>query len=159
MLNIGLKYQLGRETWHEKYIHPQDYFWSDPDSSNNGKFYEVTDEPFHNNPSELIPISKRYQLSNIVTDVTHTISKERFRCAYSYWKSTENYVCLTAYWLKGVLSQELVLCGDIPIKPEGNQIIRITLKDEFAELTMNWVGWGKNGDEFGVNIKDSTNSV
>ena len=58
-----------------------------------------------------------------------------------------------------MLSQELVLCGDIPIKPEGNQIIRITLKDEFAELTMNWVGWGKNGDEFGVNIKDSTNSV
>ncbi len=152
MLTITVRYQLDGKNWQERQLSPEEYFWVDPDES--GEPFKPTSVTNFDDASDLVPDSERQRVTALVTDILDSTTNESFKCAHSYYRGTESYVCLTTHTNGGKVSRELIVTGEVPFRPEGNQVIRIAIEGDTAALNMNWVGWGKGGDEFGYNIKD-----
>ncbi len=156
MLEIKIKYQLESREWFELSVEPRKYFWRDPNDDNTPS-YSPLDQPDHSsNGIELVPVAHQNALTRLVTDVIDTETSERFLCEYSYWRGPEHYICLSSHWENQRLTRELILAGEFPFKSNGHQSIRIMIEDNSAELTMNHIGWGNGGDQFGYNILKDT---
>ncbi|REJ79733.1 MAG: hypothetical protein DWQ36_16760 [Acidobacteria bacterium] len=151
MLSVQFRYQLDEPTWSEVEIAAADYLSCDADDPNDEIGPSSTTR--HDHPWQLVPAHERARLRRIRTAVHDSRTGESFECAYTFWRGVDNHVCLVSHTQDGVKTRELILVGEMPLRPNGRQVVRVELGADDAVLTMNWIGWGRGGDEHGHDLK------
>jgi hypothetical protein len=143
MLDIQVGYKLlDASDWHLVRLDPSDYFSRDSARAD----LQVASPPQHNHVAELLPPDIIDRLQHAFTRVSDAINGTSYECAYHFWGSANDYVCLVTHQQEGAMRRELIFVGAMPFKAEGSQVIRVALDAPMPRLTMNCFMWGPGGD-------------
>ena len=158
MLSVEVRYrQKGESGWQAFAVDPLHYFWSDPD--NPARPWEVDSVPKHNDVHELLPLVAPGSLQTVITRVSDSQSEDYFECAYQFWGSRHDYVCMISSQRAQRKERELVFSGNVPFKENGSQVVRVSLNDPIPRVTVNVFMWGPAGDDQTLNMLTSSHAV
>lgn len=144
MLDIQVGYKLlDASDWHLVRLDASDYFSRD---SALAADLQVASPPQHNHVAELLPPDIIDRLQHAFTRVSDAINGASYECAYHFWGSPNDYVCLVTHQQDGATRRELIFVGAVPFKDDGSQVIRVALDAPMPRLTMNCFMWGPGGD-------------
>lgn len=155
MLDIQVGYKLVEAAdWHLVRLDPSDYFRRDPARPNADP--QVGGQPQHNHVAELLPPDILDRLQHAFTRVSDAINGASYECAYHFWGSANDYVCLVTHQQESGTRRELIFFGAMPFKQDGSQVIRVALDEPMPRLTMNCFLWGPGGDAESLDMLSPT---
>ena len=107
MLTISVRFKVaGHTEWREVPVEPSAYFWHDSDYPNSA--WNVGSEPQHNCVAEILPLSSEEVLEEAVTLVLDKEAGDFKQCAYHFWGTREDWVCLVTSRIGATISKELI---------------------------------------------------
>jgi hypothetical protein len=145
VLDIQVGYKLVEPSdWQLVRLDAADYFWRDPDRP--GVDFDVDSAPQHNHITELLPADIIDRVQYAFTRVSDAINGSYYECAYHFWGSIHDFVCVVTHHLESRTGKELIFSGALPFRENGTHVIRVALHDPMPRLTMNCFMWGPGGD-------------
>lgn len=145
MLDIQVGYKLvDPSEWQLVRLDVADYFWRDPKGPE--AELEVDSATQHNHVIELLPADIIDRLQYAFTRVSDAINGSYYECAYHFWGSAYDFVCVVTHHVESRTGKELIFSGALPFRPNGSQVIRVVLDTPMPRLTLNRFRWGPGGD-------------
>jgi hypothetical protein len=149
MLTIMIRYKTKKQLdWQTLSVSPADYFWVDPDLA--VQSWDVDSAPKHGQAVAYLPVPR--------SSVLYTVVRVENSTTQDYWEvaseivGANSSVSITTAKIEGRSYRELVFTGDMPLKDNGSQVLRVNLSAEIPQITMNTLMWGPAGDDESLNL-------